>query len=161
MTNTHHSAIGNIQTNLILLLLFSTARFSVATVAYGISFNISSFGLNMYLTQFVYGAIEIPAKSSIYYLLDKFGRRITQAGSLLLVGISLVINIFIPKGETFWRKEWNDSIGWWKRSSATMISLAIQISQWFVRWLPCWEKAAPPHLLVQLFCTALSFTPLF
>lgn len=55
----------------------------------------------MYLTQFVYGTIEIPAKLSIYYLLDKFGRRITQAGSLLLVGISLMINIFIPKGETF------------------------------------------------------------
>ncbi len=53
----------------------------------------------MYLTQFVYGAIEIPAKLSIYYLLDKFGRRITQAGSLLFVGISMIINIFIPKGE--------------------------------------------------------------
>ncbi|KAK9959796.1 hypothetical protein ABG768_009897 [Culter alburnus] len=83
-----------------LALLTGITWFSVATVAYGISFNISSFGLNMYLTQFVYGAIEIPAKSSIYYLLDKFGRRITQAGSLLLVGISLVINIFIPKDKS-------------------------------------------------------------
>ncbi|XP_077095516.1 solute carrier family 22 member 7-like isoform X1 [Siphateles boraxobius] len=83
-----------------LALLTGITWFSVATVAYGISFNISSFGLNMYLTQFVYGAIEIPAKLSIYYLLDKFGRRITQAGSLLLVGISLVINIFIPKDKT-------------------------------------------------------------
>ncbi|XP_048046249.1 solute carrier family 22 member 7 [Megalobrama amblycephala] len=83
-----------------LALLTGITWFSVATVAYGISFNISSFGLNMYLTQFVYGAIEIPAKLSIYYLLDKFGRRITQAGSLLLVGISLMINIFIPKDKT-------------------------------------------------------------
>ncbi|KAG1972703.1 solute carrier family [Pimephales promelas] len=80
-----------------LALLTGITWFAVATVAYGISFNISSFGLNIYLTQFVYGAIEIPAKLSIYYLLDKFGRHITQAGSLLLVGISLVINIFIPK----------------------------------------------------------------
>ncbi|XP_067223007.1 solute carrier family 22 member 7 [Chanodichthys erythropterus] len=83
-----------------LAVLTGITWFSVATVAYGISFNISSFGLNMYLTQFVYGAIEIPAKSSIFYLLDKFGRRITQAGSLLLVGISLMINIFIPKDKT-------------------------------------------------------------
>uniref|UniRef100_A0A672JUW0 Solute carrier family 22 member 7-like n=1 Tax=Sinocyclocheilus grahami TaxID=75366 RepID=A0A672JUW0_SINGR len=82
-----------------LALLTGITWFAVATVAYGISFNISSFGLNRYLTQFVYGAIEIPAKLSIYYLLDKFGRRITQAGSLLFVGISLMINIFIPKGE--------------------------------------------------------------
>uniref|UniRef100_A0A671MSG1 Solute carrier family 22 member 7-like n=1 Tax=Sinocyclocheilus anshuiensis TaxID=1608454 RepID=A0A671MSG1_9TELE len=70
-----------------LALLTGITWFAVATVAYGISFNISSFGLNRYLTQFVYGAIEIPAKLSIYYLLDKFGRRITQAGSLLFVGI--------------------------------------------------------------------------
>ncbi|KAK7142473.1 hypothetical protein R3I94_011974 [Phoxinus phoxinus] len=83
-----------------LALLTGITWFAVATVAYGISFNISSFGLNMYLTQFVYGAIEIPAKLSIYYLLDKFGRHITQAGSLLLVGICLVINIFIPKDKT-------------------------------------------------------------
>uniref|UniRef100_A0A8C1V1Z2 Solute carrier family 22 member 7b, tandem duplicate 3 n=1 Tax=Cyprinus carpio TaxID=7962 RepID=A0A8C1V1Z2_CYPCA len=80
-----------------LTLLTGITWFAVATVAYGISFNISSFGLNMYLTQFVYGAIEIPAKMSNYYLLDKFGTRVTQAGSLLFVGISLMINIFIPK----------------------------------------------------------------
>ncbi len=61
----------------------------------------------MYLTQFVYGAIEIPAKLSIYYLLDKFGRRITQAGSLLFVGISLMINIFIPKGESLTYRSFN------------------------------------------------------
>uniref|UniRef100_A0A673KNR4 Solute carrier family 22 member 7-like n=1 Tax=Sinocyclocheilus rhinocerous TaxID=307959 RepID=A0A673KNR4_9TELE len=83
-----------------LALLTGITWFAVATVAYGISFNISSFGLNRYLTQFVYGAIEIPAKLSIYYLLDKFGRRITQAGSLLFVGISLMINIFIPKDKS-------------------------------------------------------------
>ncbi|XP_052436100.1 solute carrier family 22 member 7 isoform X1 [Carassius gibelio] len=83
-----------------LALLTGITWFAVATVAYGISFNISSFGLNMYLTQFVYGAIEIPAKLSIYYLLDKFGRRITQAGSLLFAGISLMINIFIPKDKS-------------------------------------------------------------
>uniref|UniRef100_A0A8C1V342 Solute carrier family 22 member 6 n=1 Tax=Cyprinus carpio TaxID=7962 RepID=A0A8C1V342_CYPCA len=82
-----------------LTLLTGITWFAVATVAYGISFNISSFGLNMYLTQFVYGAIEIPAKMSNYYLLDKFGTRVTQAGSLLFVGISLMINIFIPKDQ--------------------------------------------------------------
>ncbi|KAL1257775.1 hypothetical protein QQF64_011019 [Cirrhinus molitorella] len=83
-----------------LSLLTGITWFAVATVAYGISFNISGFGLNMYLTQFVYGAIEIPAKLSIYYLLDKFGRHITQSVSLLFVGISLMINIFIPKDKS-------------------------------------------------------------
>lgn len=54
----------------------------------------------MYLTQFVYGAIEVPAKLIVYYLLEKIGRRKTEAGAHLLAGISLMINIFVPKGET-------------------------------------------------------------
>ncbi|KAI7805118.1 putative solute carrier family 22 member 7-like [Triplophysa rosa] len=83
-----------------LALLTGFTWFSVATVSYGISFNISGFGLNMYLTQFVYGAIEVPAKLSIYYLLERFGRCKTETGALLLVGISLMINIFIPRDKT-------------------------------------------------------------
>nr|XP_055029179.1 solute carrier family 22 member 7 [Misgurnus anguillicaudatus] len=83
-----------------LALLTGITWFSVATVSYGISFNISGFGLNLYLTQFVYGAIEIPAKLSIYYLLEKFGRCKTETGSLLLVGICLMINTFIPRDQT-------------------------------------------------------------
>lgn len=54
----------------------------------------------MYLTQFVYGAIEVPSKLMVYYLLEKIGRRKTEAGAQLLAGISLMMNIFIPKGET-------------------------------------------------------------
>uniref|UniRef100_A0A4W5K8D0 Solute carrier family 22 member 6 n=1 Tax=Hucho hucho TaxID=62062 RepID=A0A4W5K8D0_9TELE len=74
-------------------------RYGVASTFYGISFNITGFGLNIYLTQFVYGAIELPAKLSAYYLLDKVGRRNTEVGSLLGAGICLAINIFIPRGE--------------------------------------------------------------
>ncbi|XP_071753129.2 solute carrier family 22 member 7-like [Centroberyx gerrardi] len=71
--------------------------FCVATAYYGISFNITGFGLNIYLTQLTYALIELPAKLSVYYLLDKIGRRRTEAGSLLLVGLCLAINIVIPK----------------------------------------------------------------
>ncbi|XP_052009344.1 solute carrier family 22 member 7-like [Xyrauchen texanus] len=82
-----------------LALLTGTIWFCVATITYGISLNITGFGLNLYLTQFVYGAIEIPAKLSIYYLLDKIGRCKTEAGALLLAGISLMINIFLPRDQ--------------------------------------------------------------
>uniref|UniRef100_A0A8C5EQE4 Solute carrier family 22 member 6 n=1 Tax=Gouania willdenowi TaxID=441366 RepID=A0A8C5EQE4_GOUWI len=71
--------------------------FCIATTFYGISFNITGFGLNIYLTQFTYALIELPAKIGIYYLLDKIGRRSCEAGSLLLAGTCLGINIFIPK----------------------------------------------------------------
>lgn len=73
----------------------------MASTFYGISFNITGFGLNIYLTQFVYGAIELPAKLSAYYLLDKVGRRNTEVGSLLGAGICLAVNIFLPRGECF------------------------------------------------------------
>ena len=72
----------------------------MATAFYGISFNITGFGLNMYLTQFTYGLIELPAKVSVYYLLDKIGRRSTEVGALLLAGTCMGINIVIPKGRT-------------------------------------------------------------
>ncbi|XP_040891103.1 solute carrier family 22 member 7-like [Toxotes jaculatrix] len=71
--------------------------FCVATTFYGISFNITGFGLNIYLTQFTYALIELPAKISVYYFLDKIGRRSTQVGSLLLAAICLGINIVVPK----------------------------------------------------------------
>ncbi|GAA6214768.1 uncharacterized protein LOC108896475 [Lates japonicus] len=71
--------------------------FCVAITFYGISFNITGFGLNIYLTQFTYAVIELPAKISVYYLLDKIGRRCTEVGSLLLAGVCLGINIAVPK----------------------------------------------------------------
>lgn len=73
-------------------------RFCVATTFYGISFNITGFKLNIYLTQFTYALIELPAKVSVYYLLDKIGRRSTEVGALLLAGVCLGINIVVPKG---------------------------------------------------------------
>ncbi|KAG7228425.1 hypothetical protein INR49_007597, partial [Caranx melampygus] len=71
--------------------------YGVASTYYGISLNISGFGLNMYLTHFIYAAIEVPAKLMIYCLLNMIGRRKCQVGTLLLTGICIAINIFIPK----------------------------------------------------------------
>lgn len=70
----------------------------MATAFYGISFNVTGFGLNIYLTQFIYAVIEFPAKISVYFLLDKIGRRSTMVGALLLTGVCLGINILVPKG---------------------------------------------------------------
>ncbi|XP_076585132.1 solute carrier family 22 member 7-like [Chaetodon auriga] len=70
--------------------------FCVATTFYGISFNISGFGLNLYLTQFTYAFIEVPAKVLVYFLLDKVGRRPTEVGALLMAAVCLAINIVIP-----------------------------------------------------------------
>ncbi|KAA0711072.1 Solute carrier family 22 member 7 [Triplophysa tibetana] len=97
--NRKHSYLDLVRTPKMrrLALFTGTIWFCVAAATYGISLNIADFGLNLYLTQFVYGAIEIPAKLSIYYLLEKIGRRKTETGGLMLGGISLMINIFIPR----------------------------------------------------------------
>ncbi|XP_036420176.1 solute carrier family 22 member 7a [Colossoma macropomum] len=70
--------------------------FAVASTYYGISFNITGFGLNVFLTQFIYGAIEIPAKVGTYLLLDHIGRRNGQAWSLILSGVLIGVNTAIP-----------------------------------------------------------------
>ncbi|XP_034407921.1 solute carrier family 22 member 7-like [Cyclopterus lumpus] len=80
-----------------LTLLTGIVWFGVALTYYAISLNIGGFGLNIYLTHFIYAAIEVPAKLVIYFCLDIFGRKKCQAGTLLLTGISIVVNIFIPR----------------------------------------------------------------
>ncbi|XP_028257719.1 solute carrier family 22 member 7-like [Parambassis ranga] len=80
-----------------LALSTGTLWFCVAITFYGISFNITGFGLNIYLTQFTYALIELPAKVSVYYLLDKIGRRSTEVAAMLMAGGCLGINIVMPK----------------------------------------------------------------
>ncbi|KAM9363153.1 solute carrier family 22 member 7-like [Symphorus nematophorus] len=71
--------------------------YGVAFTYYGISLNISGFGLNPYLTQFVFASIEMPMKIGVYLFLEKVGRRPGEMGSLLTTGLCLFINIFVPQ----------------------------------------------------------------
>ncbi|XP_034043545.1 solute carrier family 22 member 7a [Thalassophryne amazonica] len=70
--------------------------FAVALLYYGISFRISGFGVNIYLTQFIYSAVEVPAKILTFYILDWMGRRNGQASFLILTGALIGINTGIP-----------------------------------------------------------------
>ncbi|KAF7704869.1 solute carrier family 22 member 7-like [Silurus meridionalis] len=82
-----------------LALLTGICWYGVASSYYGISFNIKGFGLNLYLNQFLYGTVEIPAKVVVYLLLDRIGRRRTEVGGLLMAGCALIINVFISKDQ--------------------------------------------------------------
>uniref|UniRef100_A0A8C6U796 Solute carrier family 22 member 7a n=1 Tax=Neogobius melanostomus TaxID=47308 RepID=A0A8C6U796_9GOBI len=70
--------------------------FAVAFLYYGISNKISGFGLSIYLTQFIYGAIEVPAKIGSYFVLDWIGRRNGQAWFLIITGALIAVNTAIP-----------------------------------------------------------------
>ncbi|XP_064915102.1 solute carrier family 22 member 7 isoform X2 [Columba livia] len=74
--------------------------FGVAFSYYGMSMNLTGFGLNMYLSQFVFGIIEIPAKMMMYVLVNRVGRRQSQAWTLILTGLCIGANIIIPKSFT-------------------------------------------------------------
>uniref|UniRef100_UPI0037E86411 solute carrier family 22 member 7-like n=1 Tax=Semicossyphus pulcher TaxID=241346 RepID=UPI0037E86411 len=73
--------------------------YGVAFTYYGISLNITGFGLNPYLTQFIFASIEIPMKIGLYFFLEKVGRRPGEMTSLLGTGLALFINIFVPQGQ--------------------------------------------------------------
>ncbi|XP_034044054.1 solute carrier family 22 member 7-like [Thalassophryne amazonica] len=80
-----------------LTLLTGILWFTVACPYYGISLNISGFGVNIYLTQFLHGTFDIPAKILVLVALNKLGRRPSQAGTLVLTGLCIFCNIFIPQ----------------------------------------------------------------
>ncbi|XP_036403099.1 solute carrier family 22 member 7-like [Megalops cyprinoides] len=80
-----------------LTVITGIVWYGVASTYYGISLNITGFGLNTHLTHFIYGAIEVPAKLLIYLSLNKIGRKKSQAGTLILTGVCVAINIFLPK----------------------------------------------------------------
>ncbi|KAM9727360.1 solute carrier family 22 member 7-like [Menidia menidia] len=80
-----------------LTLLSGVVWYGVASTYYGISLNISGFGLNLFLTHFIYAAIEVPAKMAAFGLLDRWGRRKCQGGALLLTGVCVSINMAVPK----------------------------------------------------------------
>ncbi|XP_041789511.1 solute carrier family 22 member 7-like [Chelmon rostratus] len=86
-----------------LTLLTGVLWFGVACTYYGISLNVAGFGVNIYLTQFIYGTIEIPAKNFVFFVLNKIGRRLNQAGTIVLTGLCIICNMLVPQDMTLIR----------------------------------------------------------
>lgn len=84
-----------------VIISFTLFRYGAAFTYYGISLNLSGFGLNIYLTQFLFASIELPTKIGVYYFLREVGRKPGQVGTLLLTGVCVFINIFVPEGNFF------------------------------------------------------------
>ncbi|KAG9472839.1 hypothetical protein GDO78_016764 [Eleutherodactylus coqui] len=75
--------------------------FGVAFSYYGISFHVTGFSISPFLTHFIFGAIEIPAKVGVYLLLDRIGRKLCQGGSLIITAVCIGLTCLIPLGH--WR----------------------------------------------------------
>ncbi|XP_008066537.1 solute carrier family 22 member 13-like [Carlito syrichta] len=63
---------------------------------FGLSLQVGDFGLDIYLTQLIFGVVEVPARCSSIFMMQKFGRRWSQLGTLVLGGLMCIIIIFIP-----------------------------------------------------------------
>ncbi|KAA0708875.1 Solute carrier family 22 member 6-A [Triplophysa tibetana] len=64
-------------------------------VYYGLSLNISDFGMNIYLTQMIFGLVEMPARTVTLFTLNR-SRRISQLAFLATGGLACLLTTFIP-----------------------------------------------------------------
>lgn len=79
-----------------MTLSLSAVWFSTSFAYYGLAMDLQKFGVDMYLIQVIFGCADIPAKLIITFTMSRFGRRWSQAGALILAGISILINVLVP-----------------------------------------------------------------
>ncbi|XP_070583907.1 solute carrier family 22 member 13 [Erythrolamprus reginae] len=79
-------------------LVISLIWFINSLAYYGLSLNVGSFGLDIYLTQVIFGMVEIPARILAVFLMQRFGRKTCQSLFLLLGGIFCLLILAVPKG---------------------------------------------------------------
>lgn len=66
---------------------------------YGVSLDVSGLGLNVYQTQLLFGAVELPSKLLVYLSVRHAGRRLTLAGTLLGAALALGFRLLVSSGE--------------------------------------------------------------
>ncbi|XP_068198918.1 solute carrier family 22 member 6-A isoform X2 [Antennarius striatus] len=71
--------------------------FANVLVYYGLSLNISSFGMNIYLTQMIFGLVEMPARTIILFTINR-SRKFSQIAFLAVGGVACLLTVFIPSG---------------------------------------------------------------
>uniref|UniRef100_G1LHB1 Solute carrier family 22 member 10 n=1 Tax=Ailuropoda melanoleuca TaxID=9646 RepID=G1LHB1_AILME len=77
------------------LLLF--VRFGITLPFYGIMINLQHFGSNIFLFQVVFGALTAIVRGLPLLVQNHMGRRTTQTLFMFLVGLSVLVNTFVPQ----------------------------------------------------------------
>lgn len=81
-----------------LTFTFSIYRFVTVLVYYGLSLGVSDLGTNLYLTQFLFGLVEIPARSMVLLFLP-YSRRLSQSAFLAIGGAACLLMLIVPEGD--------------------------------------------------------------
>ncbi|XP_030649710.1 solute carrier family 22 member 6-A [Chanos chanos] len=71
--------------------------FSTSFAYYGLAMDLQKFGVNIYLMQIIFGAVDFPAKLVALTMLSFLGRRVTQGTCLLMSASVIFANILVPK----------------------------------------------------------------
>uniref|UniRef100_A0A673CR50 Solute carrier family 22 member 13b n=1 Tax=Sphaeramia orbicularis TaxID=375764 RepID=A0A673CR50_9TELE len=79
------------------IAIMSFTWFGTSLMYYGFSLNVGNFGLDIYLTQFIFGLVELPARLGCLPLIQYFGRRVCQAGFLLFGGAACLGILAVPR----------------------------------------------------------------
>ncbi|XP_066534116.1 solute carrier family 22 member 13b isoform X2 [Hoplias malabaricus] len=85
--------VGNLRKR---ALIMSYIWFVTSLVYYGVSLNVGNFGLDIYLTQLIFGIAELPARLGCFPLIERFGRKKCQSAALLLGGTACLVIPTIP-----------------------------------------------------------------
>uniref|UniRef100_H3D5D4 Solute carrier family 22 member 13b n=1 Tax=Tetraodon nigroviridis TaxID=99883 RepID=H3D5D4_TETNG len=80
-----------------LTLILGFTWFSISLVYYALTLNVGNFGSNIYATQVIFGAIELPSFLSSYVSNQRIGRRISQTGFLVLGGVTCLLVLAVPQ----------------------------------------------------------------
>lgn len=89
---THASPINSI--------LFVFHRLSTSFAYYGLAMDLQKFGVDIYLIQVIFGAVDIPAKVVVTVCMSFIGRRPSQSGALIVAGVTILVNLLVPHGMT-------------------------------------------------------------
>ncbi|KAB5548800.1 hypothetical protein PHYPO_G00059780 [Pangasianodon hypophthalmus] len=93
-----YSALDLVRTRTMrtITLCLSVLWFSTSFSYYGLSMDLQKFGVNIYLIQVIFGAVDIPAKIVVTVTMSTLGRRLSQCASLILAGITILANLLVP-----------------------------------------------------------------
>ncbi|XP_040911909.1 solute carrier family 22 member 13 [Toxotes jaculatrix] len=73
------------------------AWFSLNVTYYCLSFNVGNFGLDIFLTQAMFGLSELPAHILCIWLLEALGRKVSLMSTLLIGGFLCVLILAVPQ----------------------------------------------------------------
>ncbi|XP_047630051.1 solute carrier family 22 member 20 [Phacochoerus africanus] len=71
--------------------------FSNSLAYYGLAMDLQKFGLSVYLVQVLFGMIDVPAMLVATTTMIHVGRRATVASFLILAGLMVIGNMFVPE----------------------------------------------------------------